>query len=223
MSSATFALIDKLLAVRRLGSRCWLAGLQERDERMPREHWHRARLHIGPNCGKIEERERERKKVKCHHVYPSQYHGLSTEGSALPSGSMWSPVWPSANDELKLKTALTQKAPRPEHHEWSCVFSHLFCSTYGPSPRDNEGWWDMMWWKNLLFYPHRFQTARCLDCCHAAAELQARNRFKPHREILSRTYSICALISMIPAITLTHIRHNDMYPVGILLFCIYLW
>lgn len=100
-SFATFALIDKLLAIGGLGSRSWLAGLQERDEWMPREHWHRPRLHVGPNCGNTKGERREREKVKCHHVYPSKYQGLQTEGSALPSGSMWNPMWSSASDELK--------------------------------------------------------------------------------------------------------------------------
>ena len=61
-SVATFALIDKLLAVGRLGGRSRLAGLQERDERMPGEHWHRPRLHVGPNCGNVKGRERREKK-----------------------------------------------------------------------------------------------------------------------------------------------------------------
>lgn len=60
-SFGTFALIDKLLAINGLGSCSRLAGLQERDQRMPREHWHRPRLHVGPNCGKRRERGREKK------------------------------------------------------------------------------------------------------------------------------------------------------------------
>lgn len=66
---ATFALIDKLLAIGRLDGHSWLAGLQEGDERMPGEHWHRPRLHIGPHCGNMRggresetKREREREK-----------------------------------------------------------------------------------------------------------------------------------------------------------------
>lgn len=62
----TFVLIDKLLAISRLGSPSWMAGLQERDKRMPREHWHRSRFHIGPNCANTNierKRERERESV----------------------------------------------------------------------------------------------------------------------------------------------------------------
>lgn len=65
----TFVLIDKLLAITRLGSPSWMAGLQERDKRMPREHWHRSRFHIGPNCANTNI-EREKKRAR-----ESQYHG----------------------------------------------------------------------------------------------------------------------------------------------------
>lgn len=63
-----------------------------------------------------------------------------------------------------LKTTLRQNLSGD--HEWSCVLSHLVSTCLQHthmqmSPQDNESWgvmWCAMWWGNLLFYPHRFQT-----------------------------------------------------------------
>lgn len=62
---ATFALIDELLAIGGLGGRSWLARLQERDQRVPREHWNWARLHVGPHCGKRSDTEGKSEKSSC--------------------------------------------------------------------------------------------------------------------------------------------------------------